>query len=130
MTIKEEYTALVARYPDASQEEKEQIIKRTTELIEENEDEVAEAMEDGLKKHILIQNTILVRQALAPIRELLVMKVIAREYFHRSNSWMTQRLNGNIHNGKPATFSDAEVKIFKSALEDISQMIHDAAERL
>ncbi len=48
---------------------------------------------------------------------------IARRFFKRSRSWFFHRLNNNIVNGKPASFTDAELRTLRSALRTLSNEI-------
>ena len=48
---------------------------------------------------------------------------IARRFFHRTRAWFIQRLNNNIVNGKPVSFTDAELRTLRSALRTLSNEI-------
>lgn len=48
---------------------------------------------------------------------------IATTYFGKSQSWLMQRLNGNIVNGKEACFNEIEVKQLESALHDVGKQL-------
>lgn len=52
---------------------------------------------------------------------------IARKYFGRTSQWLTQRLHGNIVNGKPAQLKPNEAAIFSHALRDIATKLTEAA---
>ncbi|MDR3339838.1 MAG: DUF5053 domain-containing protein [Candidatus Symbiothrix sp.] len=41
--------------------------------------------------------------------------------------WLHQKINGNVKNGKPAKFTNAEIEIFNFALQDISKKIGSIA---
>jgi hypothetical protein len=55
--------------------------------------------------------------------EILPLAYIAKNYFHKTRTWLYQRINGNLVNGKPAKFSKKEKEIFNQALKDISNRI-------
>lgn len=55
------------------------------------------------------------------------MTYIAREYFHKSKYWFSQKLNGNLKNGTTCSFTEGEMKILASALRDVSTKIQNAA---
>lgn len=55
---------------------------------------------------------------------------IARQYFHRTPNWLTQRLRGNIVNGRPARLTPAQVHQLADALRDITTRLHRAADAL
>ena len=60
-------------------------------------------------------------------KEIIPFSYIAKNYFKKSKEWLYQRLNENIVNGKPAKFSESEIKIFNFALQDISKKIGSIA---
>ena len=55
------------------------------------------------------------------------MAYIAREYFHKSKFWLSQKLNGNIKNGNPVFFTEEELKTLAFALEDIGSKLKKTA---
>ena len=48
---------------------------------------------------------------------------IATTYFGKSQSWLMQRINGNIVNGKEAHFNAAEAKQLEAALHDLGNKL-------
>lgn len=64
-----------------------------------------------------------IRAKLGEIPEAISLSYVAKKYFGKSRNWLYQRLNGNLVNGKPASFTPAEHQKFVAALEDISDMI-------
>lgn len=48
---------------------------------------------------------------------------IAERFFHRSRAWFTQRLNNNIVNGHPASFTPEELLRLRVALKTIANEI-------
>ncbi|MFK2309765.1 DUF5053 domain-containing protein [Bacteroides fragilis] len=42
-----------------------------------------------------------------------------RNTISKDRSWLAQRINGNIVNGKPCAFTESELEILKFALNDI-----------
>lgn len=48
---------------------------------------------------------------------------VARRFFNRTRAWFIQRLNNNIVNGKPVSFTDAELCTLRSALRTLSNEI-------
>ena len=48
---------------------------------------------------------------------------VARRFFNRTRAWFIQRLNNNIVNGKPVSFSDAELRTLRYALRTLSNEI-------
>lgn len=55
---------------------------------------------------------------------------IAREYFGRTQSWLSQRINGNLVNGKPASFTKEERLKLQTALYEIAERVRQVADRI
>jgi len=72
-------------------------------------------------------NEVTIRMKLEDILDIVSMTYIAREYFHKSKSWFSQKLNENIKNGNLTSFTEEEIKTLSFALEDISKKINDTA---
>lgn len=66
-----------------------------------------------------------VRGEMGELMQALNMSYIAREFFHKDRSWLAQRLNGNIVNGKPSAFTGEELETFRSALVDIQNRLSE-----
>lgn len=60
----------------------------------------------------------------------LSLSQIAQDYFGKSRSWLYQRINGTIVNGKPAQFTPEERQQLSNALLAISERIKDTALKL
>ena len=48
---------------------------------------------------------------------------VARRFFNRTRAWFIQRLNNNMVNGKPVSFTDAELRTLRYALRTLSNEI-------
>ncbi len=66
-----------------------------------------------------------VRSLLGDLSGVISLAYIAQNYFHKDRSWLAQRVNGNIVNGKPSAFTEEELGIFKFALIDIKNKLSD-----
>lgn len=55
---------------------------------------------------------------------------IAERFFGKSRSWFSQKLNNNIKNGGPASFTESEIDILRNALYTISLEIQEIADEL
>lgn len=64
------------------------------------------------------------------VESYLSLSQIAHDYFGKSRSWLYQRINGAIVNGKPAQFTPEEQIQFSNALLDISNRIKSTALKL
>ena len=64
-----------------------------------------------------------IRELLSDVPSILCMSYIAKHYFGKSRTWLYQRMNGNLVNGKPAFFTVSERKQLQDALHDIGQKL-------
>lgn len=55
---------------------------------------------------------------------------IAERFFGRSRSWLSQKFNHNIKNGKPSQFTPSEVETLRNALYTISIELQGIADEL
>lgn len=67
---------------------------------------------------------------LSGVDNYLSLSQIAQDYFGKTRSWLYQRINGAIVNGKPAQFTLEEQQQLSNALLDISNRIKDTALKL
>ncbi len=67
------------------------------------------------------------KEKLAGIQDMISLSYIARQYFGRNRSWLYQRINGTTVNGKPAAFTEEELKVFSDALRDIGSKISESS---
>ena len=67
------------------------------------------------------------KQALKDIVPAITWSYIAEEYFNKSRSWFSQRMNGYHVNNKVATFTDDEIDLLSDSLLDLSERIKKSA---
>jgi len=98
---------------------------------EEEKKEFADAFVDSAKEDAKrikdFCNEVTIRIKMEEILDVVSMSYISREYFHKSKSWFSQKLNGNIKNGSPSEFTKSELKTLSLALEEISEKIKNTA---
>lgn len=70
-----------------------------------------------LAEHIRLYSQI------APYKDIIPLSYIARTYFGKSASWLSQRINGTRVRDKVYTLSKEDVAIFNHALQDISKKL-------
>lgn len=66
-----------------------------------------------------------VRSWMGDLGNVISLSYIAQHYFQKDRSWLAQRINGNIVNGKPSAFTNDELDIFKFALSDIKNKLSE-----
>ncbi|GHV12675.1 DUF5053 domain-containing protein [Bacteroidia bacterium] len=68
-----------------------------------------------------------VRLKMGNILDIVSMSYISENYFRKSKSWFSQRLNGHAVNGNPVAFTKSELGILSNALNDIGARIQNTA---
>lgn len=68
-------------------------------------------------------------ERMGSLTEVVNLAYIARQYFGKTRQWLYQRLKGQIVNGKPATFTQAEEATFIKALQDIGLQLATFTQR-
>ena len=101
---------------------------------EKDLDEIENFMRNGLKEIsdktedlIKFAESTLIQMKLKEIKEIVSLAYISKKYFNKDRSWIHQKINGNLKNGKPAKFSAEEIETFNFALQDISKKIGSVA---
>ena len=64
-----------------------------------------------------------IRVQLMDVKEIVSLSYIAKQYFHKTRSWLHQKINGNFKNGKPSKFTSKELDTLNFALQDISKKL-------
>jgi hypothetical protein len=72
-------------------------------------------------------NEVSIRIKLEKVLHVISMSYIAHEYFKKSKYWFSQKLNGNLKNGKVSSFTDEELKTLAFALDDIGKTLQNTA---
>jgi len=98
---------------------------------EQDKQEISEFISSGLKdltNHVngVIEN-VDVKIQLMEVSKIVSLSYIANIYFNKTRQWLYQKINGNIVNGKVATFTDTEKQTLNNALKDISNKIGSIA---
>ena len=111
------------QFVSATDKDKEKITIELDKLQDENADAFAEAMIECMKETNKNLSDFLMREQLNDILPYISVSAIAKNYFGKSKEWFYQKMNGNIVNGKPAKFTEEEIKNLNFALQDISKKI-------
>ncbi len=70
-----------------------------------------------------IKEDVLVRDQLAEVAKFVNLSYIAENYFHKSKTWLSQRIHGHVVSGKPRYLSDKDKKILNFALKDMADKL-------
>ena len=115
---------LKAKYINAKTEkEREEVRSLIQQACNEDAVSVAEIATEQIKDTIVKIDQILVRQQIEEILPMTSLAYIAKTYFNKSRQWLYQRINGNIVNGKQASFTKEEIDILNHALNDIGNRL-------
>ncbi len=77
-------------------------------------------MTEGLEE-IVVEAEDIRRQIEDEAYRLLPISYIAKKYFGKSQSWLSQRINGTKVRGRSYTLNEEQKRIFNSAMEDLSK---------
>ena len=96
-------------------------------LTADEYEEAANDILDGMDKALAETDELIARYKMGDIPEAVSLSYIAKTYFGKSRGWLMQKVNGNTVNGKKATFTPAESRQMREALQDLSQKLSKAA---
>ena len=99
-----------------SQEEKKEAGKILRELMQQKRAAIRKKRTD-----------INVKEKLKGIEGMISLSYIAENYFGKDRTWLYQRINSSLVNGKPAAFTEEELRIFSDALKDIGSRISETS---
>ena len=64
-----------------------------------------------------------IKEQLADMEQIVSMSYIAKTYFNKTKSWLSQRINNSVVNGKRVAFKPEEIETLNAAFQDISKKI-------
>lgn len=122
MTVKEQFENLKSLELNAlTEKEYRDIHHRFEQLALEDPDAFEEAFISSARSTLSRVKQLKVKEQLSEISEIVSMSYIAKNYFRKSRSWLSQRINEMSVNGKPVRFTPDELDIFNKALKEIAQ---------
>lgn len=91
---------------------------------------MAESEEERLEVGQYVHNHILTRREakrsdvdvcalLSEVKDFVRLAPLAERYFGKGGAWLSQRINGNLVNGNPASFTSSELQNLSAALADV-----------
>jgi len=121
MTIKEKFEELKMRDINAkSDAERDKLHIELENLANEDPEEFEKEVLASAKKTLSDNKELKIKEQIAQVSEMVSMAYISKNYFNKSKSWMSQRINELDVNGKPAKFTSNEVERLNFAIQDIS----------
>ena len=135
MNIQEELKKLEAIMTDGLTAENMAQIEQIKAMATTPEDEaaieefIASQLED-IEEDVAEMEEMTYRLQMGEVLEIVNLSYIAKKYFGRTQSWLSQRINGCIVNGKKATFTESEINTLNSALSDIANILGSHSVRI
>lgn len=86
-----------------------------------------ECVNEEIEKTDVFIREVRLRKILGKVYEAVSWSYIAKTYFGKSRSWLNQRLNNFLVNGKEAQFTPEELNRLQKALLDLSSDIRNTA---
>ncbi len=90
-------------------------------------DIMLECVNEDIEKTDNLIHEARLRKVLSKVYDAVSWSYIAKVYFGKSRSWLNQRLNSFVVNGKEAQFTQEELKQLQRALLDLSEDIEKTA---
>ncbi len=120
----------IASQPDLSAEATDEMMAQAFAMAKSPEErrEAGAYLTDAINKRK--RPDINVKGLLGDTVEALNLSYIAKRYFNKDRTWLYQRLNNAKVNGKPAAFSEAEIKRLSDSLDELSNKIHQISVQL
>lgn len=104
-----------------SEEDKAEVRHQMDALKEEDPKAFAVAVGYMAKKTEERVKELTMAEKFGEVTSMVSMAYIAKTYFGKSRSWLAHKMNGDVINGKTATFTTDELATLRSALQDMSQ---------
>ena len=121
MTTREKYEELKNRQINAkSDAEYEAATIEMEELGDSDPIGFEEAVMASARQTLENVKALKIKEQLEQVADIVSMTYIAKMYFNKSKSWLSQRINELDVNGKPAKFLPEEIDTLNYAIQDIS----------
>ncbi len=115
----EDVDDIIKRYNDANGNMTEEGKASYGSSIATDIDRILKAVDDDLEALKAEK----IRSAMGELGNAISFAYIAKHYFGKSQSWLTQRLNGSTVNGKTARFNKTELIQFQNAIHDLGRKL-------
>jgi len=124
MTTKEKFEDYKMRDINAKSDyEREKLHIEFEKLANEDPEGFETAVMESARKTLSDAKELKIKEQLSQISEIISMAYIAKTYFNKSKSWLSQRINEFDVNGKPAKFMPEEIDTLNFAIKDISSKL-------
>lgn len=93
------------------------------EFLNEFKKGAEQAMDEAKKLSKIVER----KKKLDKVLDFASMSYIAEHYFGKSRQWLYQRINGNLINGRPADFTQEELKTLSLALSELGDIMKNTS---
>lgn len=122
--MKTELEKLRVQFHNAKTERERERVKAEMQKLLESDPHIFGTSMVNIAKDIAdATDEFLLKEKLSEVSEIVSMSYIAKKYFNKSRYWLHQRINGNLVNGKQATFTEEERNTLNNAFKDLGQKI-------
>ncbi len=122
MMMQEKIKELAARRRAATTEEQRTEVAAEMDRLQQQDPEAyCRALENLIREAGEQVEELTMAQRMGEMAKVVSMSYVARKYFGKTRAWLSQKMNGNTVNGRPAAFTSEERAVLKSALADISR---------
>jgi hypothetical protein len=124
MTTREKFKQLKALGINArSEAEHEKVNIELNQLADNDPEGFEAAVMESARQTLHAAKTLNIKKQMSKITDIVSMSYIAKTYFSKSKSWLSQRINELDVNGKPAKFLPEEIEVMNFAFQDIAKKI-------
>ena len=124
MTIREKFEELKwAEINAKTDAEREKVLIELGKLADSDPDGFSNAVMASARQTLEDAKALKVKEQLEKVSNIISMSYIAKNYFNKSKSWFSQRVNEFDVNGKPAKFTPEEIDTLNFAISDISNKL-------
>ena len=124
MTTREKFEELKRRDIATKSDGERRLIDKEFEQLANNDPEGFEAAFMASARQTLEDaKRLRVKEQLGEITQFVSMSYIAKNYFNKTKSWLSQRINGHEVTGKPVQFTPEEIDTLNGAIADLSRKL-------
>lgn len=128
LSMREEFSKCKDYDKEAFQKQIDQVLsEKTQEEAQMIADIMLECVNEDIETTDALIREVRLRKMVEKVYDAVSWSYIAKTYFGKSRSWLNQRLNGFLVNGKEAQFTQEELNRLQTALFDLSKDIKNTA---
>ncbi len=106
-----------------TKEEFDAVSMEMEQLANEDPEGFEAAVLQRMRETLTEAKKIKIKEQMKSVSEIVSMSYIAKNYFGKTKSWLSQRINELNVNGKPATFTPDEIDTLNFAFKDIANKL-------